>query len=124
MFSPFSSTEASAEEWGPWTSQMGDPQPEATHSLPSAPTPSLIDKELEIEMDVLKQQKTVLHLQEEHYKLKMELLKYNPITNNIFLCLHNIFLMKMLAKVCLFSHDFYITFTVTYMKWKLVNWAL
>ena len=33
MFSPFSSTEPSAEEWGPSTSQVGDPQPEAPHSF-------------------------------------------------------------------------------------------
>lgn len=84
MFSPFSSTEPSAEEWGPSTSQMGDPQPEAPHSLPSAasaaaPTPSLEDKKLEMEMDVLKQQKIVLHLQE-YYKLQIELLKNK--TNN------------------------------------------
>lgn len=83
MFSPFSSTEPSAEEWGPSTSQMGDPQPEAPHSLPSAATaaastPSLVDKKLE--MDVLKQQKIVLHLQKEYYKLKIELLKNK--TNN------------------------------------------
>ncbi|XP_039664292.1 uncharacterized protein LOC120563880 isoform X3 [Perca fluviatilis] len=79
------STEPSAEEWGPSTSQVGDPQPEAPHSLPSAataaaPTPSLVDKKLEMEMDVLKQQKIVLHLQEEYYKLKIELLKNK--TNN------------------------------------------
>ncbi|CAM4640304.1 unnamed protein product [Leuciscus chuanchicus] len=66
------STEPSAEEWGPSTSQVGDPQPEAPHSMPSAataagPAPSLVDKKLEMEMDVLKQQKIVLHLQEEPF---------------------------------------------------------
>ncbi|CAM4569811.1 unnamed protein product [Leuciscus chuanchicus] len=69
------STEPSAEEWGPSTSQVGDPQPEAPHSMPSAataagPAPSLVDKKLEMEMDVLKQQKIVLHLQEESPKDK------------------------------------------------------
>ncbi|KAJ7993491.1 hypothetical protein DPEC_G00272970 [Dallia pectoralis] len=74
------SPEPSAEDWGPSTSQMGDTKPEASHSLPSAPTPSLMDKKLEIEMDVLNQQKIVLRLQEEYYKLKIELLKNK--TNN------------------------------------------
>lgn len=77
MFSPFGSTEPSAEECGPSTSQLGYPRPEAPHSPPStaAPTRSLIDKKLEMEMDVLKQQKIVHHLQEEYYKLQIELLK-------------------------------------------------
>ncbi len=71
MFSPFGSTEPSAEECGPSTSQLGYPRPEAPHSQPSAaaaaaPTRSLKDKKLEMEMDVLKQQKIVLHLQEEY----------------------------------------------------------
>lgn len=82
MISPFSSTEPSSEEWRPSTLQIGDPQSEVPHSLPpataaaiAASTPSLMDKKLEMEMDVLKQQKIVLHLQEEYYKLKIQLLK-------------------------------------------------
>ncbi|KAL1005186.1 hypothetical protein UPYG_G00055680 [Umbra pygmaea] len=79
------STEPSEEEWRPSKSQMSNPQPEAPHSLSSAatapaPTPSLMDKKLEMEMAVLKQQKIVLHLQEEYYKLKIELLRNK--TNN------------------------------------------
>ncbi len=90
MFSPFGSTEPSAEECGPSTSQLGYPRPEAPHSPPSAaaaaaPTRSLMDKKLEMEMDVLKQQKIVCHLQEEYYKLQIELLK-NKIINNGHLC--------------------------------------
>jgi len=78
MFSPFGSTEPSAEECGPSTSQLGYPRLEAPHSPPSsaaAPTRSLMDKKLEMEIDVLKQQKIVLQLQEEYYKLQIELLK-------------------------------------------------
>ncbi len=117
MFSPFGSTEPSAEECGPSTSQLGYPRPEAPHSPPSAAaaasTRSLMDKKLE--MDVLKQQKIVRHLQEEYYKLQIELLK-KKIINNGHLCLHNIFLTKNLAFQC--GYDFYIAFTVTCLKCK------
>ncbi len=93
MFSPFGSTEPSAEECGPSTSQLGYPRPEAPHSPPSAaaaaaPTRSLMDQKLEMEMDVLKQQKIVLHLKEEYYKLQIELLKNK---NNGHLCVFIIY---------------------------------
>ncbi|KAG7315618.1 hypothetical protein KOW79_020484 [Hemibagrus wyckioides] len=68
------------EEPGPSMLQVCNPQPQPVFqiSLPAAatPTPSLLDRKLEIETDTLTQHKKVLCLQEEYYKLKIELLKY------------------------------------------------
>nr|XP_033489933.1 uncharacterized protein LOC117261645 [Epinephelus lanceolatus] len=75
-----------SEEPGPSTSQVYDHQTESslpaaaaqTPSLPAAPaapTPSLQDRRLELTMDVLTQQKRVLCLQEEYYRLKIQFLK-------------------------------------------------
>ncbi len=84
MYFPFCSMEPS-EELGPSTLQVYDPQPEtsefslpaaaAAAAAPAAPTPSLQDRRLELTMDVFRQQKKVLCLQEEYYRLKIELLK-------------------------------------------------
>ncbi len=92
MYFPFCSMEPS-EEPGPSTLQVYDPQPETSEfslpaaaaaaaaqtpflpAAPAAPTPSLQDRRLELTMDVFRQQKKVLCLQEEYYRLKIELLK-------------------------------------------------
>lgn len=84
MYSPFCSMEPS-EEPGPSTLQVYNPQPETSQfSLPAAAaatapvaaqTPSLQDRRSEMTMDVLRQQKRVLCLQEEYYRLKIDLLK-------------------------------------------------
>jgi len=86
MYFPFCSIEPS-EEPGPSTLQVYDPQPETVSLLlllllktpflpaaPAAPTPSLQDRRLELTMEVFRQQKKVLSLQE-YYQLKIELLK-------------------------------------------------
>lgn len=80
MYFPFCSMEPS-EEPGPSTLQVYDPQPESSEfSLPAAAaaatqTPSLQDRRLELTMDVFRQQKKVICLQEEYHRLKIELLK-------------------------------------------------
>ena len=79
MYFPFCSMEPS-DEPGPSTLQVYDPQPETSEfSLPAAAaaaqTPSLQDRRLELTMDVFRQQKKVLCLQEEYYQLKIELVK-------------------------------------------------
>lgn len=50
-------------------------------SSATSPTPSLLEKKLEAEIDVLMQQKKVLSLREEYYRLKIEHLK-NKLADN------------------------------------------
>lgn len=73
-----------SQEPGPSTLWMHDSQPETSNfrmpaavapAASAAQIPSLQDRRLELSMDVLRQQKKVLCLQEEYYKLKIELLK-------------------------------------------------
>ncbi|KAK2817619.1 hypothetical protein Q5P01_025810 [Channa striata] len=57
-------------------SERTEPSQELRRStFTAAPTPSLLDRKLDAEIDVLRQHKRVLCLQEEYYKLKIEHLK-------------------------------------------------
>ncbi|KAM4736799.1 transcription initiation factor TFIID subunit 11 isoform 1-T1 [Anableps anableps] len=65
----------STEDPGPSTSQTLHAQPAIAPASALAPSPSLLEKKMEAEIDVLRQHKTVLLLKEEYYKLKIEYLK-------------------------------------------------
>lgn len=79
---------APSEEPGPSTLEVCEPQPEASLlSAAATLTPSLLDRKLELEMDVLRQHKKALCILEEYYKLNIELLK-NKLHDKQKLCIH------------------------------------
>ncbi|KAL7401322.1 hypothetical protein ABVT39_026370 [Epinephelus coioides] len=99
------------EEPGPSTS-WAHIQPEMAPAPAPSPTPSLLEKKLEAEMDVLRQHKKVLLLQEEYYRLKLSISKINWLINrNYVFCVFTLTRFECLHMLVQHSHH--------YTDWKL-----